>query len=227
MTGTRAKPGEDSGKPGEDLKSLILEMKSTMGENFKILNQKFDSLSASIAALKQENTEIKAEMNRLLQMVNQREQHSRNMSLRINGLKLSADAEKSALKTAEAIYDQLLYPILSEAVKDNVIDEVPKLMQTVEFAHQLPSKKSVSSNPNQIIVRMQSRLIRSLVFKYKKKLLHAPHLKGVYISDDLTALNYRKMMDCKRDPSVQTAWSTGGHIYYTKKTDPSVKIRLQ
>ena len=222
MTGTRAKPSEE-----DDLKLLIQGIKTTMESGFKSLNLKIDTLSSTIETLQQENNNLKSEVESLREMINQREQHHRNQSLRINGFNLSKEAETNALCTAKEIYTQLFYPILREAQKDGVIEEVPKVMEVVEMAHTLPSKKSSGTDtPKQIIVRLQSRLIRGLLFRYKNRVLTESKYKGIYFSDDLTRLNFIKMMEQKKNPLVQSVWSTGGHIFYTLKANPSQKKRL-
>ena len=222
MTGTRAKPSEE-----DDLKLLIQGIKTTMESGFKSLNLKIDTLSSTIETLQQENNNLKSEVESLREMINQREQHHRNQSLRINGFNLSKEAETNALCTAKEIYTQLFYPILREAQKDGVIEEVPKVMEVVEMAHTLPSKKSSGTDtPKQIIVRLQSRLIRGLLFRYKNRVLTESKYKGLYFSDDLTRLNFIKMMEQKKNPLVQSVWSTGGHIFYTLKANPSQKKRL-
>ena len=222
MTGTRAKPSEE-----DDLKLLIQGIKTTMEAGFKSLNLKIDTLSSTIETLQQENNSLKSEVESLREMINQREQHHRNQSLRINGFNLSNEAETNALRTAKEIYTQLFYPILRKAQKEGVIEEVPKVMEVIEMAHTLPSKKSSGTDtPKQIIVRLQSRLIRGLLFRYKNRVLTESKYKGIYFSDDLTRLNFIKVMEHKKDPLVQSVWSTGGHIFYTLKANPSQKKRL-
>ena len=192
MTGTRSKPNDD-----EDLKSLILGNRTSMDDKFRKLNQKFDSMSQTVVVLQEENKNLKEELERLRDMINRREQHSRNSSLRINGFKLNPEAEKSSLLTSEAVCNQLFHPILQEAVKDKIIQTVPPMFQTIEFSHQLPAKKNGEiDTPKQILVRMQSRLLRSLVFKYKKKVLSDAKYQGIYLSDDLTVHNHRRLMEC-------------------------------
>ena len=64
------------------------------------------------------------------------------------------------------------------------------------------------------------------MFKYKKKVLSDVKYQGIYLSDHLTVHNHSRLMECKKDPLVQAAWSTGGNIYYTTKMNPTQKKRL-
>ena len=82
-------------------------------------------------------------------MVNDREQHSRNGSIRISGLKISDDTSKDAISTSRLVYDNLLNPILSFEVKDKVIPKVPDLFELIEYAHTLPMRRKGSNKPTQ------------------------------------------------------------------------------
>ena len=99
------------------------------------------------------------------------------------------------------------------------------MLETVEYAHVLPIKSKPAAGetppPKPIILRFHSRLIRAAVFKFKKLVL--VKTEKVYITEDLTALNYRKLAKVKADPATARAWSFAGKIFYTKKGDADEK----
>ena len=108
----------------EDLRSLILSVKRVDALSSKF-DEKIDSLSVSVQKLHLESETSAKSMLSLAKMVNEREQHSRNFSIRISGLKLKTDTYKNAISTSKAVYDAILKPILTLAVDDGVLTNVP------------------------------------------------------------------------------------------------------
>ena len=125
----------------DDLRSLILSVKQSVESLSSKFDEKIDSLSVSVQKLHKESETSAKSVLSLAKMVNEREQHSRNFSIRISGLKLNADTYKNAISTSKAVYDSILKPILTLAVKDGVLSSVPDVWSLVEYAHMIPSKK--------------------------------------------------------------------------------------
>ena len=218
------KDKEDSSN-SDDLKTLVMALKESVDN----LTKRFDSLDETLKKVKEDNLQSQKIIRNLADMVNDREQHSRNSSIRISGLKICDDTSKDAISTSRLVYENLLNPILSLAVKDKVISKVPDMFELIEYAHTLPMRHKDSIKPtlsNPVIVRFQSRLLRQLVFKYKKSYLDVQDRKHIFISEDLTALNYKKLVELKNDSNILAAWSLAGKIYFTEKKDPEIRKRL-
>ena len=196
----------------------------------KELSASIDSIKAEQRSIKTNQLKIEEDLVKLSSAINAREQHSRNSSIRIQGLQVSDETSKDPVATSEIIYSKLIYPILKLAQEDKIIKEVPSMLQTIEFSHTLPSRNPVSPSDKKtypIICRFHSRLIRSLIFKYKRDFLQGKtEMKNVFISEDLTAVNFKKMMELKKDESILSAWSRGGKIFFKTKEDPSSRKSL-
>ena len=145
--------------------------------------------------------------------LNDREQHSRNSSIRVFGLKVAQDVAKDAVATAKLVFDEVLSPILDAAVEKGLLHVIPKWFEVIEHCHTLPNAKVEGKPP--IIVRFQSRLLRYLVFKFKRQVLtdSERNLNHISIVEDLTSVNFKKLMHLRNEKKV-TAWSMSGKIYY-------------
>ena len=88
----------------EDLRSLILSVKQSVDSLSSKFDEKIDSLSVSVQKLHLESETLAKSMLSLSKMVNEREQHSRNFSIRISGLKLKTETYKNAISTSKAVY---------------------------------------------------------------------------------------------------------------------------
>jgi len=187
------------------------------------MDAKLDKMAASISNLEEDKKEIRNEISSLRRAVNDREQHARNFSVRIFGLSLTQDISADAMKTSKAVFNELIRPILNLAVKDKVLDSVPALLDVIEYSHILPvsskSEKSAKPASNPIIVRFHSRLLRQLIFKYKKGFLTDSNTKSslqtVRIVEDLTVANFKKLKELHECKSVEKAWSIGGKLKFT------------
>ena len=117
--------------------------------------------------------------------------------------------------------------ILTLAVNDGVLTNVPDVWSLVEYAHMIPSKKQGSDSPvPQLIDRFQARIMRDLIFTYKKNFFSKSETKDIYISEDLTAVNFRKLMELKKDPKIKAAWSHHGKIFFAETANPDVCKKL-
>lgn len=217
-------------KAQDDIKALVISLKESLEEKLDGLVERFDSLTKSLNDVKMENTKMEKTVRNLSSLVNDREQHSRNSSIRVSGIPISEETARDAIATSKLIYDSLLHPILSLAVNEEIIPSVPSLFQLVEHCHIIPSRKQDSSKPAEpastVIVRFQSRLIRQLVFKFKKTYLDVPDRRHIFIAEDLTKVNYIKLMEIKKNPNTSAAWSRAGKIFYTSKNEPNTRLSL-
>ena len=170
------------------------------------------------AAVKNNSTKVdehELKLSKLSDALNDREQHSRNSSIRIFGMKVDPDTARDAISTAKAVYDDVLKVILDAAVEAGDLRVVPRWFELIEHCHCLKDIKNEGKPP--IIVRFQSRLIRYLIFKFKKSVLtNADNdLSHISIVEDLTTMNYKKLKELRSKDVV--AWSLSGRIFYKDK----------
>jgi hypothetical protein len=198
------------------------------------LSQSIDEMKKLLTATSEENERLKkhlldrdTEIMDLRSQLNNVEQHNRAWSIRVMGLPLSADEERSSRLVKQKLYDTLLRPILEGAVSEGDLDSVPTNAESLlEMAHALPAKEGAVKP---IIARFYARELRGLVFRHKKN--YAPKFESgpqkdrfkFLIFEDLTRLNFAKMRALAADPRVAAAWSANGQIRYRVGDDPTVK----
>jgi hypothetical protein len=161
---------------------------------------------------------------------NNLEQYNRSWSVRIHGMAVSSEVEKSSKLMKEKVYNSLLLPILSGAVASGDLESIPSVNAVIETAHVLPAK---AGKVKPIIVRFITREIKATIFKNKKEF--APRETGrsgpqgrtsrylFPFFDDLTGTNFNKMRALAADPRVATCWAAGGSIKYKLKDSEVVK----
>ena len=224
----------------KDLSSSIDEMRDEMKEQNKETQlslkclENIPSILAELRGLTVKITSLETVANNNVKSVadlssrlNDREQHSRNSSIRIFNYKMSDAVSRDSILTAKSVYSEILAPLLEKAVADGIFSEVPSVFDMIEHAHCLPPSKNIDPGrpvpAKPIIVRFQSILIRQHVFKYKKA-----HLADsqVFIVEDLTGENFKRLKALKADPDVKSAWSMGGRIFYARNDAPDQKLKL-
>lgn len=186
------------------------------------LTEKIDSIKMLVNDQKVDYT---SKIDKLSSALNHTQQHSRNSSVRVFGLKVDAPTAKDALLTSELVYKSVFLPILELAKQAGSLETIPAMMSLIEYAHCLPTKKK-DGDKVPIIIRFQSRLHRSIIFKYKKEFL-SKNFKDVFIVDDLTPANHKALMELKSRGDVASAWSFNGKIKYTLKSDEDKIITLK
>ena len=217
--------------PKADISDLLKKLTDDM-------NKKLDDIKEDTALNRKslENIELSVKQNSdkisvhdndisfLKSAVNDKEQHSRNSSIRILGLKLSDDEARDAGQTAKVVYSKVLKPILNLAVKEDLLSTIPAYFELIEHCHTLKAKPG-STKPVPIICRFQSRLVRQMVFKFKRQAMSDPdlNLSSISIVEDLTSANFKKLMSL-RDKDIK-CWSFGGHIYYVDADDNKKRLK--
>jgi hypothetical protein len=158
----------------KDLEELV----KTMQADYSAINNKLtklDSLANGVADLKKllavanaKNTELlttlrerDAEIHSLKRQLNSVEQHNRSWSIRVMGLPLTAEEEKSSSRVKQQLYYTLLKPILEGAVAEGDLAAVPGVDDLLEMAHVLPAKEGATKP---IIARFHARELRSPPF---------------------------------------------------------------
>lgn len=218
-------PPKKSAKPDtddetEDLAGLIKEVLSSqkrMEKNQTNMQDQLNSLLDGFKKMKTGLSEAEHNIENLLMKTNMIEQHSRNFTVRVFNMNLSTETASDCVKTSKQIYNELFRPILELAVESGELDRVPELLGTIEYSHILPAK-GTSVNP--VIVRLQSRILRSLLFKYKARYYKShPEVKSS-IYEDLTVANYKLLKSRQDDPTVLRAWTSSGRVKFVLKSNP-------
>jgi hypothetical protein len=224
----------------KDLEDLVKSYKSELGsinsrlENVIGLPEKFtkpesliDKVSAENKELRKIITERDAEIFSLKAHVNSLEQHNRSWSVRVMGLPLTNEEEKSASLVKKKLFSTVIQPILAGTVTEGDLPMVPSDPDLViEMAHPLRAKEG-SVKP--IIARFYGRELRQLVFKHKKA--YAPKhesgsLRGKYVYqvfEDLTKTSFQKMRALAADKRVDACWSANGQLHNRLVGDPTVR----
>jgi hypothetical protein len=207
----------------KDLEDIVRGYKVDLSN----INAKLDTLLAENTSLKKMIAARDEEIQGLKLHINSLEQHNRSWSVRIMGLPLSSDEEKSSSIVKEKIYKNVILPILEGAAKEGDLQLVPSnASDVIEMAHPLRAKDGTIKP---IIARFYSRETRSLVFRHKKayapKLADGPN-RGRYkysLFEDLTALTFSKMRALAANARVTASWTSHGQIRYRLLDDPTVR----
>ena len=191
------------------------------------LEELLESSMAENSMLKQDLAYKEKQLEFLQLKVNSLEQYNRSWSIRVNGIALTSEEEKSVSVVKKKVYDNLLLPIFRGAYDSGDLEEIPTAEQVLENAHVLPAKDGIKP----IIARFFVREIRGLVFRHKKDF--APRAEatsadrpGRYLFpffEDLTKLTFTKMRAIADHPEVVACWSTGGQLRYKTKDSLLVK----
>ena len=191
--------------------------------------------TASIKRLNDEQETMKKDIKSLQKDQNDKEQRNRNYSIRIFNLPLPSNLSNNPIGTLNHVYNTIIQPILNIAVESKEIMEVPPVLQLLEFGHTLKYPTSSSSNSGKkttippIIVRFFSRSFRLLVLKNKKSFLgklKGPDKPAVFITEDLTSVNFRLMKELSEDKTrIEKCFSMNGQIKFILRQDPEKRIR--
>ena len=167
------------------------------------------------------------------------EQRSRNYCIRVSGVRIDPELEKSdghAQAAMDAVYSKVLVPILKESTE---VSEIPPMKDLLETGHCLgkgvmdPKTKKVSPPP--IFVRFRDRAERNAVLKGRKMLEKVTvdrkekkdGVKRYYVKEDLTKEIHVKLMSMIKDEAVEAAWTIDGQIRYKLKSDPDKVVKLK
>ena len=106
------------------------------------------------------------ELAKLRNSLNEREQYARSWSMRILNIPVHKDQETDTRYVMQAVYDNLLLPILEGAKGNGDIPHIPDCDSLLETAHILPGK---GDGFKPVIARFYSCYWRNLVFRNQKE----------------------------------------------------------
>jgi hypothetical protein len=148
-------------------------MEELQREMNKKLNDLMDeSMANTIRTVKKENEELQHRVTcqeeviaDLKNQLNDKELYARSWSVRFLNIKPPAGKETDNRSVMDALYNQLLHPILLGAQTKGDITTIPSCDTLLEIAHILPGK-----GPNKpVIARFHSRFWKGLIFKHRKE----------------------------------------------------------
>ena len=218
------------------------EMQAEMNTKLSALIEKFETLEASLIAVSREKEVLKAtvaeqaiELAELRNSLNEREQYARSWSMRILNIPVPSDNESDTRCVMQAVYDNLIHPILEGARVKGDILHVPDCETLLETAHILPGK---GDGHKPVIARFFSRYWRNLVFRNRKEFSprepstapsSATRSSGVRAArmrfpffEDLTKATFTKLSAIKQQEGVLSAWTVNGSIRFKLRDNNTV-----
>jgi hypothetical protein len=191
------------------------------------------SMDATVKSLALENQALRADLaardvkiQSLTDQLNRLDQSTRSNSLRILGLPVTT--QSTSAKIVETVYREILLPTLQAAKAAGDIPEQAILPAhfLISNAFCIPAKNS-SSSP--VIIKLNSELIRSLVFKHKKAALpthldtSTNRVRNTYsVFEDLVPATHAQFRAFQDDIRVKSVWSYGGQIRFKLQDSDTV-----
>jgi uncharacterized protein YoxC len=195
--------------------------------NVKSLDQTVKSLVRENASLREDLATRDEKIQQLTDQVNRLDQAARSSSLRILGLGVTT--QTSTAEIHETVFREILTPILEAAKKCGDLPAHTNLPShyIVSNVFAIPSKKASTSCP--VILKLNSEMIRSLVFKHKKASLptvldiSSNKVRNKYsIFEDLAPATHALFRSISEDLRVKSAWSYSGQIRFKTHNSETV-----
>jgi TolA-binding protein len=214
------------------------DLQEEMNDKLSALMEEVQSLSGALRTVQKENEQMKKtiqnqadEIADLRNEINDREIHARSWSIRALNIPIPAGQESNNGAVMEAVYKELVAPILEGAKAKGEIPAVPPCHNLIEVAHILPGK----SNKKPVIVRFFSRYWRSLLFKHRKEFAPRdgpapaaaasatkPAKMRFPFYEDLSRLTFKQLMNIQQNEQVVSAWTVSGVICFKVKDNNAV-----
>jgi hypothetical protein len=175
-------------------------------------------------------TELKTEVKQLKEIVNLREQQSRNLTLRLHGLPVTDDelhGPDPAAAAAKAAYEKILKPLLAAAKNNSKIPTTPTITNTISKAYRSHKPSPMRPNPpHPMIIHLVTPAVKTAILVMRKDSLPRPNdqeralgIKRFYLAEDLTTPTHSFMRLLKEDKRTNRVWSIDGQIRFTKDGD--------
>lgn len=226
-----------------ELRAFISSENVKLQQQNEGLQQSVDSLRDDIQLLRESaaqnqqdiqtiqtatNTNSK-EILKLKIINNDLEQRERSRTVRFFDL---PNTVRDGFDTAKIIYTDILQPAFVRAHQDSVIEDVPALLQAVEYAHPLssPPPRPPGSPPVRpvIILRFTSRFYKNTFLRYKKRVLEDFNRQRgctARVYQDLTKINLSAINRLKLLPDVHSVFYSG-HLKLCTSSDPDRTQRV-
>jgi hypothetical protein len=212
----------------EDKLQFLINSAVNANLQFQEMRTLLSSNQTRITKAESKIADLEKEVKSLKNTVNNSEQQSRTLSIRILGLSPSEDELNGPDKpaaTAKLVYDRILRPILSHAKTNGKLSSIPSISNTIQKAFRTARTLTASSSPP-IIVNLVTPAIKTVIFTSKRDALPAPSAadkangaKRITLSEDLTPDSFACLKSLREDKRVARAWSIDGHIRFVRAGD--------
>ena len=181
-------------------------------------------LTAQLAEAVNGNKERDIIISRHSDQLNNCEQSLRSSSIRILGLPVKKD--DSPLNIIDAVYTNILQPVLAAAKVKGELTEHPSRRFMIDSAFAIPSKNPASCP---VIVKFSSSFVRNLVFSYKNDVLpkvpdpssnRVRHKFAIF--EDLTPANFAHFRTIADDTRTTSIWTYNGQIKFRIKDSETI-----
>jgi outer membrane murein-binding lipoprotein Lpp len=187
---------------------------------------------ARISKVEEEVVTLRNDVKQLKEIVNNREQQVRNLTVRLSGIclteeeRLGPDPAAAAAKNA---YERVIRPLLQAAKSCGKISSTPNMANIITKAFRT-SKPPSSPNapPPPIIIHLSSAAYKSAILSMRKESLPKPNdaeksigIKRLYLSEDLTPPTHTLLKKLKDDKRTSRVWTVDGQIRFVKDGDPN------
>lgn len=164
-----------------------------------------DSQAGTLTQMEKEMNEIKTENVKSKQAFNDLEQQTRNMNLRITGLRVQGHTAN--LEIYSFLRDKLHIP----NIRESDITKVSMIFKKKTSPSLIPSSELSSASKPALIVTFNRKEIRDEVLTNRRR------LKGTHIgiSEDLTLVSSQFIATHRKDPRLKNIWSWNGRISLT------------
>lgn len=234
----RVSPGAEPSTT--ELLEFMKTMKSDLSNEFQQFRadilKTISTQADDISKISIEQDKMKEEIVNIKLEQNDKEQRMRNYSIRVFNLPVPNSDRMQTTEFLSYVYNNVIDPILQEALKNKDIPAIPPVLQLIEYGHPLRIPKNApKDSPPTIILRFFSRTYRSLIFKYKKKVLDsinssrrsqtpAPYPK-IFINEDLSPLNFSTFRTISQDERVERCFTINGVVKFVLNSDPEKRLR--
>jgi hypothetical protein len=191
---------------------------------YKVL---LDASNSRVTTLEGEMTVAHKDIKSLKETVNNREQASKVLSVRLVGLPLTEDEVNGpdpGKAAAKAAYERIIKPLLSAAKEKGILSSVPSITNTIAEAYRMRPRTATGKQafPPPIVIRLTSNNVKAAMFRAKKDALPYPSdgekamgIKRFLLAEDLTPATFNFLRELREDSRVERAWTVDRRIRYT------------
>lgn len=181
------------------LNKIVHSVCIKMEETLKTQEGEIKQLNSQLEDIKRDNRKLEKEIDR-------NQQFSRNLNIRIFGLKQEKDIEN----TREVVLNLISEKMKIKSIKDNDIKKCYRIQ-----AKNINSDIPRAPRPPAVLVRFYSDNIRAEILKNRKFLKSS----GISIKEDLTKLRLALLESANKVFSKANVWSYNGNIYCKHKNE--------
>lgn len=221
----------------DELKSLISAETGAIRSEIGVLNAKVLSVESALIDVKSENdtmktvntglqteiVQLRSDISDLNIKIDEQEQYSRRMCLRISGI---SDDTGDPTENVES-------KILKLVTKANIAlepSDIDKAHRLGRFQHDRSAPGSSNPSNRLIIVKFTNSKARQRLLDARKTMPKPPNAPAIYIAEDITRFRQNlafQLRQLVRDNKIQRTWIAGGNVYARRGESDKLLIRSQ